>query len=176
MRLHDAASETPVFDFLAYFEGRTRASGWFTDRLGRPRRHFHGDFVGHREGAELVLDETLRYTDGVVEKRLWRVRVDAEGAFRATGDTLLGEATGCARGNALEMRYRMPVSVGGGRDMPFDFHDLMLLQPDGRLHNLVHVKKWGVRVGSVATQYARHADEHGREHGHRPERTLDVVR
>ena len=180
MRLNDLASETPAFDFRVFFEGRTRASGWFADRFGRPRRHFRGDFVGRRDGAELVLDETLRYTDGVVEERLWRVSVDDDGRFRATGDALLGEASGRMRGNALGMRYRMRVAVGGGRDVVFDFEDLMLLQPDGCLHNLVHVRKWGVRVGSVATQYVRHARERENEHGHprerRSRRALGVAR
>ena len=156
MRLEDVASETPVFDFGAYFEGHVRASGWFADRFGRPRRHFCGDFVGVRDEEAFVLDETLRYTDGVTERRVWRVTIEADGAFRATSDSLVDDARGQVRGNALAMRYAMPVATSGGRSPVFDFDDLMLLQPDGSLHNLTRVKKWGVLLGTVSTQYVRH--------------------
>ena len=156
MRADDAGGDSPRFDFPAYFEGHTRASGWFCDRLGRPRRHFCGDFLGTRDGEGLLLDEVLHYTDGVREHRLWRVTVDASGAFRAESDSLLGVAEGAQRGNALEMRYTMSILTAGGGRPTFDFEDLMLLQPDGSLHNITHVKKWGVRIGTVSTQYERH--------------------
>ena len=91
-----------------------------------------------------------------MERRLWRVLVSEGGVFSAESDSLIGGARGLIRGNALEMRYTMCVATPGGGDMRFDFHDFMFLQPDGSLHNMTHVKKWGVRVGTVATQYARH--------------------
>ena len=156
MRLDDVARDTPRFDFPAYFEGHTRASGWFSDRFGRPRRHFCGDFHGLRDGEALSLDEVLHYTDGVREQRLWRVTIDACGAFRAESDSLIGVAEGRLRGNALEMRYTMSILTVGGGQPTFDFVDFMLLQPDGSLHNVTHVKKWGVRIGTVSTLYARH--------------------
>ena len=156
MRLDDVASDTPRFDFFAYFEGHTRASGWFADRFGRPRRHFCGDFVGTREEEPMLLDEALHYTDGVRERRLWRVTIDDAGAFRAESESLIGVARGIVRGNGLEIRYAMPIATTDGGEMTFDFADFMLLQPDGSLHNITHVKKWGVRLGTVSTQYDRH--------------------
>lgn len=156
MQVDDVASETPPFDFRTYFTGHTRASGWFADRFGKPRRHFCGDFVGRRDGDELVLDERLFYTDGVEETRVWRVSVDDEGIFTATSESLIGEARGVIRGNTLEMHYRMAVKTVDGKGPVFDFDDFMILQPDGSLHNITHVKKWGVRLGSVSTQYDRH--------------------
>jgi len=156
MRVDDVASATPAFDFEAYFDGHTRASGWFADRFGKPRRHFCGDFVGARQGDDFLLDETLDYTDGVLEKRLWRVSISAEGVFRASSESLVGEARGVIRGSALEMHYTMRVSTADGGEPTFDFDDFMILQPDGSLHNITHVKKWGVRLGVVSTQYARH--------------------
>ena len=156
MHVDDVSSEMPAFDFRAYFEGHTRASGWFADRFGKPRRHFCGDFLGRADGDELVLDEALYYTDGVVEKRLWRVSVTDAGVFTATSDSLVGRASGVVRGNTLEMRYAMPVATADGGTPTFGFHDFMILQPDGSLHNLTHVKKWGVRLGTVSTQYDRH--------------------
>ena len=156
MRLDDVASDTPRFDFRAYFDGHTRASGWFADRFGRPRRHFCGDFTGTREGEDLVLDEVLRYTDGIVERRLWRVRVGAAGELSAESESLVDGARGRVRGNALEMRYAMRIVKPAGGGLTLDFHDFMFLQPDGGLHHLTHVRKWGMRVGTVSTQYVRH--------------------
>lgn len=156
LQLDDVASDTPAFDFQATFEGHMRASGWFADRFGKPRRHFCGDFIGTMEGDVLSLDETLFYTDGVVEKRVWRVSVSDEGEFRATSDSLQGDAVGQIEGNGLQMRYTMTIGMPGGEEGVFDFNDFMLLQPDGSVHNITHVLKWGVRLGAVSTQYARH--------------------
>jgi len=154
--LDDVASDAPVFDFEEYFEGPVRASGWFSNRSGKPQRHFCGDFVGTREGDVFLLDEKLYYTDGIVEERLWRVSIDRDGGFTATGDALVGPVDGELRGNALRMRYTMNVEVAQGESYELDFNDFMLLQPDGSLHNSTQVKKFGVRLGTVTTQYARH--------------------
>lgn len=153
--LDDVSRESPTFDFEAYFEGPTRASGWFANRSGEPTRHFCGDFVGSRDGDDFVLDEVLYYTDGVVEERVWRVRIDGE-RFTASGDALVGEVDGELRGNALRMQYTMTVSLADDEQYTLDFNDFMLLQPDGSLHNATQVKKFGVRLGTVTTQYVHH--------------------
>jgi len=156
LQLDDVASDTPAFDFQGYFEGHTRASGWFADRFGKPRRHFCGDFIGTMDGDVLSLDETLFYTDEVVEKRVWLVTVGPEGEFKASSDSLMGDALGQISGNGLQMRYTMAIGMPGGDEGTFDFNDFMLLQPDGSVHNITQVLKWGVRLGAVSTQYARH--------------------
>lgn len=156
MKLNDVVSESPTFDFHAYFNGHTRASGWFSDRFGKPRRHFCGDFLGTVEGDELVLDEALYYTDGVIDERVWRVSISDDGEFTARAESLVGEARGRIIGNGLQMQYTMRLAMADGSEGTFDFNDFMLLQPDGSLHNITQVKKWGVRLGTVSTQYARH--------------------
>jgi len=156
LSLDDVSSDQPVFDFERYFEGPVRASGWFSNRSGEPRRHFCGDFVGTPDGDDFVLDEVLTYTDGIVEERVWRVTVGEDGRFTATGDALVGPVDGQLRGNALRMQYSMNVEVAEGEEYELDFNDFMLLQPDGSVHNITQVKKFGVRLGTVTTQYARH--------------------
>ncbi len=161
--LDDLRDDTPLFDFEGYFEGHTRASGWFSDRAGVPQRHFCGDFVGSYDGDDFVLDERLFYTDGVIEDRVWRVRIDDNGVFVARSDTLVGDARGQVRGNGLQMRYTMVIAVADGAEYQLDFNDFMLLQPDGSLHNITRVKKLGVRLGTVTTQYAHHDGSEGCE-------------
>jgi len=156
MKLDSVAKDSPQFDFNEYFLGHTRASGWFSDRFGKPRRHFCGDFLGTLDGNKLVLDEKLFYTDGVVEERVWRVEISQAGVFRAESESLLGLAKGQIKGNTLAMQYAMRVKIEEGKQWEFDMKDVMILQPDGSLHNITQVYKWGVRLGTVSTQYQHH--------------------
>lgn len=157
LMLEDVNKPTPEFDFNAFFEGHTRASGWFAGRGGDPKRHFCGDFKGTVDGETLVLDETLYYSDGLVEGRVWQVSINNKGVFIAESDSLVGQALGQIKGNALQMRYTMNVQVEeDGKAWALDFNDFMLLQPDYSVHNITQVYKWGFRLGTVTTQYARH--------------------
>ena len=156
MKLDDLAKQSPQFDFNDFFLGHTKASGWFSDRFGKPRRHFCGDFLGTLDGDKLVLDEKLFYTDGVVEERVWRVEITQNGVFRAESGSLLGDATGQITGNTLAMKYAMRVKIEEGKQWDLAMKDFMMLQPDGSLHNVTQVYKWGLRLGTVSTQYIHH--------------------
>lgn len=147
------------FKFSEFFLGHTRASGWFSDRFGRPRRHFCGDFHGHFDNEKFILEEKLFYSDGVKEERVWRVSITSDGIFTAESDSLLGPATGKLEGNKLAMEYSMRVMIEDGKIWDLNMKDTMILQPDGYLHNITHVHKWGVRIGTVSTQYQRHAGD-----------------
>ena len=151
-----SAAALPVFDFGEFFHGHTRASGWFADRFGTPRRHFCGDFYGYYDQGRFILDEKLYYTDGVLEERVWKVRVSEDGVFSAQSDSLTTDATGLVSGNTLAMRYSMKVKVDDDKHWNLDMRDLMMLQPDGSLHNINHVYKWGIRIGTVSAQYIHH--------------------
>lgn len=144
------------FNFTEFFHGHTRASGWFSDRFGRPRRHFCGDFHGSFDGELFHLDEKLFYTDGVRESRLWKVSITEDGMFTAQSDSLIGEAIGLVKGNCLSMKYTMEVKVEENNHWVLDMKDSMILQPDGSLHNITQVYKWGIRIGTVSTQYQHH--------------------
>ena len=160
---HDSAAHPmstvktpPAFDFGEFFHGHTRASGWFADRFGTLRRHFCGDFYGHYDQGRFILDEKLFYTDGLTEERVWKVKVTEGGLFTAQSDSLINEATGIVSGNSLSMRYSMKVQIADDKHWNLDMRDKMVLQPDGCLHNINHVYKWGIRIGTVAAQYVHH--------------------
>ncbi len=149
----------PTFDFVSYFEGHRKVSGWFTDRFGNVRRHFCGDFFGTvTDDGKLVLDEALFYSDGMQETRTWTVSVSDTGEFRAVSDSLVGEAKGLVSGASLNMQYVMKVQIDSKRSWQLTMDDFMFLQPDGRLHNFTHVKKFGIRIGTVSAQYHRPSD------------------
>jgi len=146
----------PVFDFGQFFCGHTRASGWFADRFGAPRRHFCGDFYGYYDQGRFILDEKLYYTDGMIEERVWRVLITDDGIFTAQSDSLTTDAKGVISGNTLKMKYSMNVKIDEDKSWNLQMKDLMTLQPDGSLHNINHVYKWGIRIGTVSAHYVNH--------------------
>ncbi|MFK7993461.1 MAG: DUF3833 family protein [Granulosicoccus sp.] len=152
----NSTTKLPQFDFTEYFRGHTRASGWFSDRFGKPRRHFCGDFYGFFEKDEFILDEKLFYTDDIVEVRQWKVNVTGNGIFSAKSDSLINGAHGFVDGNRLSMRYSMKVKIEQDKEWGLDMKDLMILQPDGSLHNITQVCKWGCRIGIVSTHFTKH--------------------
>lgn len=156
MSIEQINRSAPEFDFVSYFEGHRKASGWFSDRFGKVRRHFCGDFIGTvRSDGVLELDEKLIYSDGVVETRLWEVSITDDGHFSAESDSLVGNAKGVIKGNALNMQYVMNVLIAPEKTWTLSMDDYMFLQADGSLHNITQVKKYGIRIGSVSTQYFR---------------------
>ncbi|MBX2825962.1 MAG: DUF3833 domain-containing protein [Gammaproteobacteria bacterium] len=159
MKLESVAGAAPEFDFTEYFAGHTKASGWFADRFGNIKRHFCGDFFGSWDDQVFVLDEVLYYTDGVVEKRQWRVTFGEDGSFSADSDSLVGSATGKTMGNTLALSYVMKVAVAENKEWVLSMDDWMIYQPDGSLHNQTNVYKWGFRIGTVTTQYTPHDGE-----------------
>ena len=156
MKLAIIANENPPFHFEQYFLGHTKASGWFTDRFGNVKRHFCGDFYGFFDNNEFVLDESLYYVDGIIEKRTWRVTNDNNGSMIARSSALVGDAVGKINGNTLYLEYVMKVEVEPGKKWALSMKDWMFFQPDGSLHNATYVHKWGVRLGTVSTQYIKH--------------------
>jgi len=150
------STQGPDFDFIGYFDGHTRASGWFADRFGNVKRHFCGDFFGELQGDVFNLDEKLYYSDGVVEERVWSVVISPEGEFSAESDSLVGPATGELSGSGLRMDYVMNVLIAEDKIWKLAMKDYMFLQPDRSLHNSTEVNKWGIRIGNVSTQYYKH--------------------
>lgn len=146
----------PEFNFIDFFEGHTRASGWFADRFGNVKRHFCGDFFGEQVGDVFNLDEKLYYSDDVVEERVWSVKINTDGVFTAESDSLVGGATGQLVGSGLRMEYVMNVMVSPNKFWKLKMNDYMFLQPDKSLHNSTEVKKWGIYIGNVSTQYYKH--------------------
>jgi len=159
MKLENLSQPSPEFDFVKYFSGHVKASGWFSDRFGNVRRHFCGDFFGSSQGSDFLLDEVLYYQDGIVEKRLWRVNIDSDKRFEATSPSLIGKAIGSIEGNTLHMEYTMKVQIDENKEWNLAMDDWMFYQADGSLHNVTNVSRWGVRIGTVNTQYQPHGGE-----------------
>lgn len=107
-----------------------------------------------------MLDEKLFYTDGITEQRVWNILIRDDGHFSAESDSLNGSALGHLSGNTLFMKYSTRVKIAENKHWNLDMRDLMILQPDGALHNITQVCKWGIRLGTVSTQYQQHNGDH----------------
>lgn len=155
-KLASIPSGAPNFDFIEFFSGHTRVNGWFSDRFGKPRRHFCGDFYGTLTGNKLQLNEELYFSDGITEQRVWTVGVSQAGRFTGESESLIGKAVGTVLGSTLRMEYQMKVLIDTNRHWGLHMKDTMILQADGSLHNSTQVYKWGVRIGSVSAVYLKH--------------------
>ncbi len=154
MRIADLPETEPRLDLFEYFAGETRAWGIFQGRDGFPKRRFVVDIVGEIEGEVLTLTEDFVYADGEQQQRIWRIRRSGPDRYLGTAADVVGEATGEARGNALNWRYTMRLPYNGNTvDVRFD--DWMFLQPDGVLLNRARVSKFGFTVGEVTLAFRK---------------------
>ena len=105
-------------------------------------------------GDEGVLDEDFIYSDGTLQKRIWRLKRFADGRYTGTADDVVGEATGQARGNAFNWKYTLALPVDG-KVWNVEFDDWMYLM-DGRVMlNTAVMSKWGVRLGEVTLSFVK---------------------
>ena len=143
-----------AFDFLRYFEGRTRGHGLFEDRFGRVRAKFNVEMVGTWKGTAFVLDEHFVYDSGDQETRCWIVHHGEGRTFRATCEGAASDAIGRNLPGMVEMRYRFQLPVRGRR-ITFDFLDRLFDLGEGRALNRVRVSKWGLRVGELTLMFQK---------------------
>ena len=144
----DYAADKPVLDLKAYFNGRLRAHGMFSDRSGRVLRRFVVEMDCSWTGEDGVLDERFTYADGAKERRVWRLKHLGGGRYTGRADDVLGEASGATVGNAFQWRYTLKLPVDG-RVWEVDFDDWMFLIDERVMLNRAVMSKFGIRLGEV---------------------------
>ena len=153
-RIDDYAAEKPVLDLKQYFNGTLDAYGIFTDRSGKVVKRFTVVMKGSWNGDEGVLDEDFVYSDGSLQKRIWRLKRLPDGRYTGTADDVVGEALGQARGNAFNWTYTLALPVDG-RVWHVDFDDWMYLMDDRVMLNTAVMSKWGVKLGEVTLSFVK---------------------
>ena len=153
-RIDDYAAEKPVLDLKQYFKGTLDAYGIFTDRSGKVVKRFTVVMKGSWNGDEGVLDEDFVYSDGSLQKRIWRLKRLPDGRYTGTADDVVGEARGQARGNAFNWTYTLALPVDG-RVWHVDFDDWMYLMDDRVMLNTAVMSKWGVKLGEVTLSFVK---------------------
>ncbi|HET9821568.1 MAG TPA: DUF3833 domain-containing protein [Burkholderiaceae bacterium] len=150
----DYAGEHPRLDLRRYFDGPLTAHGLFTDRSGKVVRRFTVQMVGRWNGAEGVLEEDFRYSDGRTERRVWRLVDEGGGRYRGRADDVVGEAVGIAAGNALNWRYTLALPVDG-KVYEVQFDDWMFLVDERVMLNKAVMSKFGIRLGEVTLAFTK---------------------
>jgi hypothetical protein len=153
-QISDFAAEKPALDLRDYFNGTLDAYGLFTDRSGKVVKRFTVVIKSSWSGDNGVLDEDFSYSDGTIQKRIWRLKRLADGRYTGTADDVVGEAQGQASGNAFNWKYTLALPVDG-RVWNVEFDDWMFLM-DGRVMlNKAVMSKWGVRLGEVTLSFVK---------------------
>ncbi len=142
-----------AFDLERYFLGRSKAWGLFEPRFGGKVRQFTVDLVGRQENGELVLEEDFRFSDGEIQRRVWRIRQEG-GQYVGRADDVIGTAQGQSRGNAFQWAYDINLKTDdGGIDVRFD--DWLYRFDDEVVLNRASVRKFGIEVGQVLLTFRK---------------------
>ena len=150
----DYAQEKPVLDLRQYFNGTVDAWGVFTDRSGQVVKRFTVVMQCSWQGSEGVLDEAFTYSDGTLQRRVWRIQALPDGRYIGRADDVVGQAQGHASGNALRWQYTLALPVDG-RVWEVQFDDWMYLMNERVMLNKAVMSKWGVRLGEVTLSFTR---------------------
>ncbi len=149
MKVEDFAQRTPQLAVERYFDGRTKAWGFFEDRFGNIKRQFVVDLTGRSEADTFVLTEDFRYDDGETERRVWRIRRLDEHHYEGRADGVVGTASGAAYGNALNWCYDFNLKVGE-TTWRVAFDDWLFQQDDEVILNRATLSKLGITLGRVS--------------------------
>jgi Protein of unknown function (DUF3833) len=150
----DYAGQSPKLELRRYFNGPLVAHGVFSDRSGKVLRRFEVQMVGRWSGAEGVLEEDFRYSDGRTERRVWRLTDHGGGRYSGRADDVVGVAVGVAAGNALNWRYTLALPVDG-RVIEVQFDDWMYLMDERVMLNKAVMSKFGIRLGEVTLAFTK---------------------
>ena len=153
-KLDTYAQEKPVLDLRQYFNGTLDAYGVFTDYTGTVVKRFKVVMVCTWNGNEGVLDEDFTYSDGTTQKRIWRLKKLANGAYTGQADDVVGQASGQTRGNAFQWAYTLRLPVDG-KEYEVQFDDWMYLMTDKVMLNKATMRKCGVRLGEVTLSFTK---------------------
>ena len=148
-QVQNYAQEKPQLDLRTYFNGTLDAWGVFTDRSGQAVKRFTVVMDCRWQG-----DEAFVYSDGTTQRRIWRLKAGANGAYTGRADDVVGEASGQVSGNAFRWGYTLALPVDG-RVWHVDFDDWMYLMDERVMLNKATMSKWGVKLGEVTLSFTR---------------------
>ncbi len=154
MRVDDFAGATPTFKPEEYFQGRTKAWGFFQDRFGTIKRQFVVEIDGTIDNGTLVMNESFAYADGEKATRVWRITPLGNGEYEGTAGDVVGTARGKVAGNAMNFAYEIDLPIQGST-WRVHFDDWMLQQDEEVMVNKSTITKFGIELGEVFIFFRR---------------------
>jgi len=155
-KVSDYANQKPALDLSEYFNGTLDAYGIFTDRSGAVVKRFtvlmkcRWEMIdGKKVGT---LDESFEYSDGIKQKRIWKLTEVSPGKYIGKADDVVGEAIGESAGNALNWTYTLALPVD--KDIyNVQFNDWMYLVTPKVMINKAQMSKFGIYLGEVTLSF-----------------------
>ena len=147
-------NEKPVLDLQQYFNGTLDAYGVFTDRSGTVVKRFTVLMECSWKDGQGVLDESFSYSDGSVQKRIWRLTALGDGRYTGRADDVVGQAQGESKGNAFHWNYTLALPVDG-TVYEVQFDDWMYLVNDRVMLNKASMRKFGIYLGEVTLSFSK---------------------
>jgi hypothetical protein len=150
------AQSIEAHDPVEFFTGTVEAHGFVTDFRNRVRRRFVAQFNGTRKGTAVEVFETLTYADGGQDIRTWRIAPRGPNQWTADANDLVETAILSRGEHGGECRwvYRMDIPING-KPMRLNFEDIMVQLSPEHMVSLTPIRKFGIQVGAISTQYRR---------------------
>lgn len=144
----DYKNEKPPLVLENYLNGELDAYGMFMNRSGKASRRMTVAMKAVWKGDSCELFEDFTWSDGVKDKRVWRLKKTAPNRYEGRADDVVGVAYGEVSGNAFHWAYTLAVDVNGTvRHINFD--DWMYLINDKIMLNKAVMTKFGIKVGEI---------------------------
>jgi hypothetical protein len=145
----------PAFRPDRWFEGPVASSGLIEDAGGAATGRFATVSTGrHAPDGSFVLDQQLRYDDGRVTDRVWRLTAVDAHRYAGTLSDGVGPVTGEAYGPAFHLAYRLSLQPGNPL-ATVSVDQLMVLQGDNSVVNRLTLRKLGIVVAMVTEHFCR---------------------
>ncbi|NOT39206.1 MAG: DUF3833 family protein [Alphaproteobacteria bacterium] len=128
--------------------GRTFGDGVFVNSITGGETKFSVVIDGAWDGKVLTLIEDFTYSDGLQERKTWRLTRTADGVYSGSREDVIDTADVRQDGNGVRLDYYVTLATGLG-DIDVRFQDLLYLNADGSIANVAVVSKFGLRVGRV---------------------------
>jgi hypothetical protein len=153
--IDDYARFEPTLDPVLFFDGKLTAHGVIKNRGGGVMRTFSADINAYWKDEIGTLEEEFLFDDGEIQYREWTLTPSGDGTYISTAGDVVGEGQLKSAGNSIFLNYVLRIAYGESSiDVTVD--DRMYLVSDNVIINESIMKKFGVRVGSIALVIIRH--------------------
>ena len=148
MKISQYQQQLPKLDLQQYLNGNIKGYGIVQDGSGNVTKRFKFKGAGKWTGNDGKFYETITYSDGKVESRIWTLTKFSDSMYEAKTPDVIGKATINVAGNAMNWHYNMNVKVDDST-YKINFDDWMFLMNDGKMINRNYFHKFGVNVGEL---------------------------
>ena len=139
---------------IKFFTGKTVADGKFA-AINGVKRDFKVRLTGHWDGRKLTLVEDFVYSDGVKNRKTWRMTKTGEGRYTGTREDVVGTATVKVSGLTARFSYNVDIDEGPGQNI-VRFYDTLKFATDNKtMKNTALVTKYGLPVARVRVDFRR---------------------